>query len=191
MDKIRISTPLEETDIRSLKAGDRVLISGKIYTARDAAHLRLMSCIQMGKALPFDLEGQIIYYAGPSPARPGRVIGACGPTTSYRMDQLTIPLLELGLKGMVGKGDRDTAVIEGIINHGAIYFCAIGGAGALISSRIVSTTTVAYEDLGAEAIMCLEVEDFPVIVAIDSKGNDLYKTEPQKYRKEIDKGGVT
>lgn len=191
MDKIKINTPLKEAEIISLKAGDQVLISGKIYTARDAAHLRLMSSIQLGKELPFDLEGQVIYYAGPSPARPGHAIGACGPTTSYRMDQLTLPLLKLGLKGMIGKGDRDSVVIEGIINHGAIYFCAIGGAGALISSCVVSSTIVAYEDLGAEAIMCLEVEDFPVIVAIDSKGNDLYKTEPQKYRKEIDKGGVT
>ena len=191
MDKIKINTPLTDAVIKKLNAGDQVLITGHIYTARDAAHLRLMSCIQSGEALPFDINGQIIYYAGPSPARPGHAIGACGPTTSLRMDQMTVPLLKLGLKGMIGKGDRDERVLNGIAEYGAVYFCAIGGAGALISSRIISSTIVAYDDLGAEAIMRLEVVDFPVIVAIDSKGNDLYKTEPQKYRKIIDKGGAT
>ncbi len=182
MDKIRISTPLSGNDSQKLNAGDQVLITGKIYTARDAAHLRLVALIDKGEDLPIDFDGQVIYYAGPSPARPNAVIGACGPTTSYRMDDLTKPLLEKGLKGMIGKGDRSDQVIEAMISHNAIYFAAIGGAGALISSCVRSNTVIAFEDLGPEALRCLEVVDFPAIVVIDSKGNNLYKTEPDKYK---------
>lgn len=183
MDKIRIKTPLTEEDVKSLKSGDQVLITGEIYTARDAAHLRLVNLLNEGKELPMDFNGQIVYYAGPSPARPGEVIGACGPTTSYRMDDLTLPLLEKGLKGMVGKGKRNNVVIEGMKRHKAVYFAAIGGAGALIANSIKSNTVVAFEDLGPEALRCLKVEDFPAIVVIDTEGNNLYDSEPEKYRK--------
>lgn len=182
MDKIIVRTPLDHATCQNLKSGDRVLITGIIYTARDAAHLKLVKMIEAGEALPFDLNGQIIYYAGPSPARPGKVIGACGPTTSYRMDDLTKPLLENGLLGMIGKGDRSDDVIEDIKTFGAVYFAAVGGAGALMASSIVRSEVVAFEELGPEAIRCLEVVDFPVIVVIDSKGNDLYKDEPEKYK---------
>lgn len=182
MDKIRISTPLNVTTCQKLKAGDQVLITGKIYTARDAAHLRLVALIEKGETLPIDFDGQVIYYAGPSPVRPNAVIGACGPTTSYRMDDLTKPLLDKGLKGMIGKGDRSASVVEAMKKSNAVYFAAIGGAGALISSCIKSNTVVAFEDLGPEALRCLEVVDFPAIVVIDSKGINLYKTEPDKYK---------
>jgi fumarate hydratase subunit beta len=175
VDKIRISTPLTEAFCRNLIAGTEVLITGTIYTARDAAHMRLLSLIRSGEPLPFDLEGQIIYYAGPSPARPGEVIGACGPTTSYRMDDLTEPLLRLGLKGMIGKGQRSPEVIEQMKTYGAVYFTTIGGAGALIASRVIKSTPVAFEDLGAEAILKLEVVDFPSIVTIDTHGKNLYE----------------
>jgi fumarate hydratase subunit beta len=183
MDKIRITTPLTEEVVKSLKSGDQVLITGEIFTARDAAHLRLVNLLNEGKELPMDFNGQIVYYAGPSPARPGEVIGACGPTTSYRMDDLTLPLLEKGLKGMVGKGKRNNVVIEGMKRHKAVYFAAIGGAGALIANSIKSNTVVAFEDLGPEALRCLKVEDFPAIVVIDTEGNNLYDSEPEKYRK--------
>jgi fumarate hydratase subunit beta len=183
MDKILINTPLNDEKCKSLKAGDQVLISGEIYTARDAAHLKLVNLIRNNEALPMDFNGQIIYYAGPSPARPGAVIGACGPTTSYRMDDLTDPLLEKGLKGMIGKGDREKKVIDSMKKHTAIYFAAIGGAGALIASTIKSNTVVAFEELGPEALRRLEVVDFPAIVVIDSEGNNLYETEPDKYKK--------
>ncbi len=180
--KIKIHTPLTEDVIKKLNSGDQVLISGKIYTARDAAHLKLVAMIENSEALPVDLEGQVIYYAGPSPSRPGEVIGACGPTTSYRMDDLTEPLLQKGLKGMIGKGDRNAHVISCIQEYGAVYFAAIGGAGALISGCIKSNTVVAFEELGAEALRCLEVVDMPAIVVIDTFGNNLYQTQPQKYR---------
>ena len=183
MDKIRITTPLTEEAVKSLKSGDQVLITGEIFTARDAAHLRLVNLLNKGKDLPMDFNGQIVYYAGPSPARPGEVIGACGPTTSYRMDDLTLPLLEKGLKGMVGKGKRNSVVIEGMKRYKAVYFAAIGGAGALIANSIKSNTVVAFEDLGPEALRCLKVEDFPAIVVIDTEGNNLYDSEPEKYRK--------
>lgn len=183
MDKIRINTPLTEEVVKSLKSGDQVLITGEIFTARDAAHLRLVNLLNEGKELPMDFNGQIVYYAGPSPARPGEVIGACGPTTSYRMDDLTLPLLEKGLKGMVGKGKRNNVVIEGMKRHKAVYFAAIGGAGALIANSIKSNTVVAFEDLGPEALRCLKVEDFPAIVVIDTEGNNLYDSEPEKFRK--------
>lgn len=183
MDKIRITTPLTEEVVKSLKSGDQVLITGEIFTARDAAHLRLVNLLNEGKELPMDFNGQIVYYAGPSPARPGEVIGACGPTTSYRMDDLTLPLLEKGLKGMVGKGKRNNVVIEGMKRHKAVYFAAIGGAGALIANSIKSNTVVAFEDLGPEALRCLKVEDFPAIVVIDTEGNNLYDSEPEKFKK--------
>lgn len=183
MSEIRISTPLSESDVLKLKAGDRVLISGTIYTARDAAHMRMLQLIKESKPLPITLEGQVIYYAGPSPAPEGRPIGACGPTTSYRMDKLTPPLLALGLKGMIGKGDRDDAVIQSMVDFGAVYFAAVGGAGALIASTVKSAEVVAFDDLGPEALMALTVLDFPVFVAIDANGADMYRSEPIKYRR--------
>lgn len=182
MDKILINTPISDEVCKTLKAGDQVLITGEIYTARDAAHLKLVNLINNNQVLPMDFNGQIIYYAGPSPARPGAVIGACGPTTSYRMDDLTAPLLERGLKGMIGKGDREAKVIESMIKYNAVYFAAIGGAGALIADSIKSNTVVAFDELGPEALRRLEVIDFPAIVVIDSAGNNLYETEPEKYR---------
>lgn len=182
MDKIKVRSPLEASCIKELRAGDLVLISGDIYTARDAAHMRLNQMIEEGEPLPFDLLGQIIYYAGPSPTRPGAVIGACGPTTSYRMDELTKPLFEKGLMGMIGKGDRSDALIEQMKAFGTIYFAAIGGAGALISSCVKQNDVVAFEELGPEAIRRLVVEDLPVVVVIDSYGDNLYRTEPDKYK---------
>ncbi len=187
MDKIKINTPLTYDVIKSLNSGDQVLLSGKIFTARDAAHQKLVEMIERSETLPIDFEGQVIYYAGPSPAKPGEVIGACGPTTSYRMDDLTEPLLKKGLKGMIGKGDRNVHVVSCIQEYGAVYFAAIGGAGALISGCIKSNTVIAFDELGAEALRCLEVVDMPVIVAIDSLGNNLYQTQPQKYKNRADK----
>ena len=187
MDKIKINTPLTEDVIKKLKSGDQVLITGKIYTARDAAHQKLVEMINNSEALPIDFEGQVIYYAGPSPARPGEVIGACGPTTSYRMDDLTEPLLKKGLKGMIGKGDRNAHVVSCLQKYKAVYFAAIGGAGALISDCIKSNTVIAFGELGAEALRCLEVIDMPAIVVIDTLGNNLYQTEPQKYKNRANK----
>ncbi len=183
MDKIKINTPLTDDVIKRLRSGDQVLISGKIYTARDAAHQKLVAMVERSEELPINFEGQVIYYAGPSPARPGEVIGACGPTTSYRMDGLTEPLFKKGLKGMIGKGDRSAYVVSCIQKYGGVYFAAIGGAGALISGCIKSNTVIAFEALGPEALRCLEVVDMPAIVAIDTFGNNLYQTEPQKYKK--------
>ncbi len=184
MNKIRLTTPLTTNDVDGLKSGDEVLLSGVIYTGRDAAHSRMIDALNNNEDLPFDVKGQIIYYVGPSPAKPGHVIGAAGPTTSYRMDDLTVPLLELGLRGMIGKGQRSEKVIAGMKKHHSVYFAAIGGAGALISSTIVASEIVAYEDLGTEAVRKLQVVDFPVIVVIDSKGNNLYETERAKYRRD-------
>lgn len=178
--KIRITTPLGTEYLQQLRAGDQVLITGTIYTARDAAHKKMIACIDQGEPLPFDVEGQIIYYVGPSPAKPGQVIGAAGPTTSYRMDAYTPALLNLGLKGMIGKGSRSIEVREAMKTCGAIYFAAIGGAGALISASIISSEIIAYEELGAEAIRKLEVIDFPAIVAIDTLGNNLYQFESEE-----------
>ena len=177
----RITTPLTEEKVKSLEAGDTVYISGTIYTGRDAAHQRLIDTLRQGEKLPFDIKDQIIYYVGPAPAKPGQAIGSAGPTTSYRMDDLTVPLLELGLNGMIGKGSRSQKVIEGMKKYGAIYFAAIGGAGALIANSIKGAEVIAYDDLGTEAIRKLEVEDFPVIVVIDNEGNNLYETEREKY----------
>jgi fumarate hydratase subunit beta len=164
----KISVPFREEEIRKLKAGDLVKLSGVIYTARDAAHKRMM------KKLPFNIKGQVIYYAGPTPAPPGRSIGSCGPTTSARMDVYTPFMLKKGLKGMIGKGNRSSEVIKAVKKHKAIYFVAIGGAGALLSRKIKSAKIIAYRDLGAEAIYRLEVEDFPAVVGIDSHGNSIY-----------------
>lgn len=174
MERIEIKTPLSDSLLENLKCGDMVYLTGTIYTARDAAHKRMMEAIKEGKDLPFSVNGSVVYYAGPSPAPPGKIIGSVGPTTSGRMDNMTIPLLQLGLKGMIGKGTRSLEVIESIKNNKAIYFAAIGGAGALISKSVISQKIIAYDDLGTEAIAKLEVVKFPLIVAIDSKGSNIY-----------------
>ncbi len=178
----KIHTPLTDESIMELRVGDQVELSGIIYTARDAAHLRMIETLRSGEEMPFDLDGAVVYYSGSSPAAPGHVIGACGPTTSYRMDEMTVPLLKLGLKGMIGKGERSSEVIKAMQKHKAVYFAAIGGAGALIARSVRKNDIVAYEDLGAEAIRKLEVEAFRVIVVIDAYGNNLYESEPAKYK---------
>ena len=172
---IEIKVPLRNKDIEGLRAGDNLLITGDIYTARDAVHKRLMDLIAGGGRLPFELKGQVIYYTGPTPARPGTVIGSCGPTTSSRMDPYTPQLLERGLKGMIGKGNRGREVEEAIKKHGAVYFIATGGAGALLAQSINKAVPIAFPELGAEAVLRLEVQGFPVTVAIDSRGNNIYK----------------
>jgi len=179
---IRLKTPLSDEDVRRLKIGDRVLINGVIYTGRDAAHKRLYDLLKEGKELPFDIHGQIIYYVGPTPARPGQVFGSAGPTTSYRMDAYAPALIEKGLKGMIGKGMRSDAVKEAMKKHQAVYFAATGGAGALLAKKVKRAEVVAYEDLGPEAIRRLEVEDLPVIVINDVRGNDLYIEGERKYQ---------
>ncbi|MFH1238938.1 MAG: Fe-S-containing hydro-lyase [bacterium] len=184
MSKIkRINTPVSDREIKTLKAGDRVLISGIIYTARDAAHARLADLLAKKQDLPFEPAGQIIYYVGPTPPRKGTVIGSAGPTTSSRMDKYTPQILARGLKGMIGKGPRSPEVLKAIKKYKAVYFAALGGAGALISRHIKKAEIIAYEDLGPEAIRRLEVEDFPVIVVNDIYGHDLYVEGPKKYRK--------
>ncbi|UCG29389.1 MAG: Fe-S-containing hydro-lyase [candidate division WOR-3 bacterium] len=182
-ESIKITPPISDDVIMKLKIGDRVLISGKILTGRDSAHKRLYDLIQAGKSLPVDIEGQIIYYVGPAPAKPGYVIGSAGPTTSYRMDPYAPLLMEHGLKGMIGKGVRSQIVRDAMKQFKAVYFAATGGAGALIAKNIKSARIVAYEDLGPEAIRELEVEDFPVIVANDAFGGDLYQEGAKKYRR--------
>lgn len=179
---IKITTPLTKDIVKTLKAGDRVLISGKIYTARDAAHKRMIDALNRGEALPFDIKDQIIYYAGPAPAKPGEIIGSCGPTTSGRVDVYTPRLLGLGLTGMLGKGDRSESVIRSMKENTAVYFATIGGAGALIAKCVIKAELVAYEDLGAEAIFCLTVSELPAVVAIDSCGRNAYHTGKNKYR---------
>jgi len=178
---IRLKTPLSNTDVEKLKAGDKVLLNGVIYTGRDAAHKRLFDLLQGGKPLPIDLKGQVIYYVGPAPAKPGQAIGSAGPTTSGRMDAYSPKLMETGLKGMIGKGMRRKEVVEAMKKYKAVYFAATGGAGALLAKAIKKAQVVAYEDLGPEAISRLEVEDFPVIVVNDTKGNDLYEEGMRKY----------
>ena len=180
---IRIKTPLSDEDVEKLKAGDRVLISGLIYTGRDEAHKRLVDLINRGEELPFDLRGQIIYYVGPTPARPGKPIGSAGPTTSYRMDSYSPKLMEKGLKGMIGKGMRSREVIDAMRKFKAVYMAAVGGAAALIARRIKKSEIIAYEDLGPEAIRRLEVEDFPAIVVNDIWGNDLYVEGFRSYER--------
>ena len=178
----RINTPLTDDVVRTLKAGDNVLISGVIYTARDAAHKRLVALIEKDKQLPMDIRGQIIYYVGPCPAKPGMAIGSAGPTTSGRMDPYAPILMENGLKGMVGKGRRSKAVQDAMMKHNSVYFAAIGGAGALLSKCVKEAELVAYEDLGPEAIRKLTVEDFPVVAVNDAHGNDLYEQGVKEYR---------
>lgn len=172
---IKLTLPLKKEDIMTLKAGDSVTLSGVMYTARDAAHKRFDDMIQNGEQLPFDIQGQTIYYVGPAPARQGYVVGPAGPTSSYRMDKYTPMLLDMGLVAMIGKGERSSDVIDAIKRNGAVYFAAIGGAAALISKSIVENEPVCFEDLGTEAVHKYTVVDFPCIVAIDSDGNDVYK----------------
>jgi len=180
-DAIRLTTPLKTEDVEKLHIGDRVLLSGTIYTARDAAHKRLIQLIQTGDSLPFQLEGQVIYYVGPSPPKPGKAVGAAGPTTSYRMDAYAPELISLGLKGMIGKGARNQAVKDAMKQYKAVYFAAIGGAGALMARSILTAEVIAYPELGPEAIRRLEVKDFPVIVANDVHGGDLYEEGARMY----------
>ncbi len=179
---IALSTPLTDETVARLRAGDDVRITGVLYTARDAAHKRLAALIEKGEELPVDIRGQIVYYVGPAPAPPGRPIGSAGPTTSYRMDSYAPLLIERGLKGMIGKGSRSRAVREAMSRYGAVYFAAIGGAGALLAKRVVAADVVAYEDLGPEAIWKLTVVDFPVVVVNDVHGNDLYELGVSRYR---------
>ena len=179
----RIFTPLREEDLTELRAGDEILLTGVIYTARDAAHKRMVEALEENSEIPFDLRGQVIYFTGPSPAKPGYVIGSAGPTTSYRMDPYSPRLIEAGLKGMIGKGSRSQAVREAMKRYKAVYFAAIGGAGALISKTIRKAEVIAYPNLGTEAIRRLEVEDFPVTVINDIHGGDLYQEGKIKYRK--------
>lgn len=187
MDNVKITTPLTQETARTLRAGDSCLISGVIYTARDAAHKRLCELVAEGKELPLDIKDSIIYFVGPTPAKPGQAIGSAGPTTSYRMDAYSPTLISLGLTGMIGKGKRGSEVVDAMKQHGAVYFGAIGGCGALLSKCIKKAEVVAYDDLGAEAIRRLEVVDFPAIVIIDSFGNNLYKTGREDYLASIAK----
>ena len=180
MDK-NISAPITTEEAKSLRAGDYVYITGTIYTARDAAHKRMSESLGKGETLPIDMENNIIYYMGPSPAREGRPIGSAGPTTASRMDKYAPKLLDLGLKGMIGKGKRSKEVIDAVVRNGCVYFAAVGGAGAILSKCIKTSEVVAYDDLGTEAIRKLYVEDFRCIVVIDSKGNNLYETAIKEY----------
>ncbi|MBR1693210.1 MAG: Fe-S-containing hydro-lyase [Lachnospiraceae bacterium] len=179
-----IKAPVSAEEIAKLHAGDYVYITGTIYTARDAAHKRMYEALQKGEPLPIPMEGNLIYYMGPSPAREGRPIGSAGPTTASRMDKYAPSLFDLGLKGVIGKGKRSQAVIDSIVKNDAVYFAAVGGAGALLSKAIKASSVVAYEDLGTEAIRRLEVENFPVIVVVDKDGNNLYETAILEYRSE-------
>ena len=176
-----IKAPLEKEIVKTLRAGDYVYITGTIYTARDAAHKRMYEILQEGGELPIDIQGQVIYYMGPSPAREGRPIGSAGPTTASRMDKYAPQLLDLGLGAMIGKGKRSEQVKEAIVRNGSVYFAAVGGAGAILSKCIKKSTVIAYDDLGTEAIRELEVENLPVIVVIDSEGNNLYETAIKEY----------
>lgn len=179
----KIQLPITDNDIRELKAGDSVLLSGTILTGRDAAHKRLFELIENGEDLPVDIKGELIYYVGPAPAKPGYAVGPAGPTSSYRMDKYTPALLDLGLKGMIGKGARSKEVIDSMVKNGCIYFAAIGGSAALIAKSIKKEEILCYEDLGTEAVRRYTVEDFPCIVAIDCRGNNVYENGPKKYRK--------
>lgn len=185
---LRIQAPLLEEAVRKLKAGDRVLIDGPIYTARDAAHKRLVGAMEAGGPVPLDVEGQIMFYVGPCPPKPGQAIGSAGPTTSFRMDPYTPALLRRGLRAMIGKGYRSLQVVQAMKDCGAVYLVATGGAAALIADRVKSSELVAYGDLGTEAIRKLMVEDFPAIVAIDSEGRDLYAEAPVRYGRTRDEG---
>ena len=176
-----ITAPIDKETAKELQAGDYVYLTGTIYTARDAAHKRMQEALDRGEALPIEMEGNVIYYMGPSPAREGRPIGSAGPTTASRMDKYAPKLLDLGLIGMIGKGKRSQAVKDAIVRNGAVYFAAVGGAGALLAGAIKTSEVIAYDDLGTEAIRRLTVENFPVIVVIDAKGQDLYETAVQEY----------
>ena len=179
-----ITTPLTADTVKNLRAGDVVRITGPVYTARDAAHKRMTEALAAGQPLPFDITGQVVYYVGPSPTKPGEVVGSAGPTTSGRMDKYTPTLIEKGMRGMIGKGSRSKEVIDACVKYGAVYFVAVGGAAAVISQSIKGEEMIAYEDLGPEAIRRYEVEDFPAIVCIDAEGNDFYKAGIAKYCKE-------
>lgn len=181
MENIRITTPLTREKVKDLRAGDSCLISGVIYTARDAAHKRLCELVAAGKELPLDIKDSVIYFVGPTPAKPGQAIGSAGPTTSYRMDAYSPTLISLGLTGMIGKGKRGEEVVAAMKEHGAVYFGAIGGCGALLSRCVKKAEVIAYDDLGAEAIRRMEVEDFPAVVIIDSLGNNLYQSGRADY----------
>lgn len=183
MRDLKIQLPLDEKTALSLRAGDSVSLTGTLITGRDAAHQRLFDCLKQGAELPISLIGEVIYYVGPAPAKPGHAVGSAGPTSSYRMDPFTPVLLDQGLKGIIGKGDRDQAVIDALIRNKAVYFAAIGGLGATISKSILKSEVIAYPDLGPEAIHRFWVKDFPAIVVIDALGNDLYAIEQAKYRK--------
>lgn len=177
-----IEVPFDKEIAKQLRSGDYVYITGTIYTARDAAHKRMNEALERGEDLPFDVKDHVIYYMGPSPAREGRPIGSAGPTTASRMDKYAPALLDLGLRGMIGKGKRSDAVKQAIVRNGAVYFAAVGGAGALLSKSILSSEVIAYDDLGTEAIRKLQVKDFPVIVIIDAEGNNLYETAIEAYK---------
>ena len=183
MDK-KLQIPASEAEIEALRSGDMVYITGTIYTARDAAHKRMYDTLAEGGEIPYDIEGSFVYYLGPTPAKPGQVIGSAGPTTSSRMDKYTPTLLGKGLKGMIGKGKRSDAVHDAIVRNGAIYLASVGGAGALLSKAIIESEVIAYDDLGTEAIRKLTVERFPAIVVIDSRGNNLYETAIKEYNRE-------
>ena len=176
-----MNLPMTKEEAASLKAGDYVYLTGTIYTARDAAHKRMDEALDRGESLPFDIEGSIIYYMGPSPAREGRAIGSAGPTTASRMDKYTPRLLDLGMGAMIGKGKRSKAVMDAIVRNGAVYFAAVGGAGAILSKCILSSEIVAYEDLGTEAVRRLAIQDFPVVVVMDALGNNLYETAVKEF----------
>ncbi len=178
-----LETPLREEDVVDLRIGDRVSLNGLIYTARDAAHKRLIEALDKGASLPMDLQGQVIYYVGPTPPRPGRVIGSAGPTTSMRMDSYAPRLIEEGLKATIGKGYRTQPVVDAMVKHKAVYFIAVGGAGAVLAKRIASAKVIAYEDLGTEALRELQVKEFPVVVANDTLGGDIFKEGPKRYAK--------
>ncbi|MGN0487924.1 MAG: Fe-S-containing hydro-lyase [Ruminococcus sp.] len=180
----KLTLPLTDEQIENLKAGDSVLLSGTMITGRDAAHKRLYELAQKGEDFPVDIKGETIYYVGPAPAKPGYAVGPAGPTSSYRMDKYAPTLMDMGLKAMVGKGERNKEVVDAIVRNHGVYFAAIGGAAALIAKSIKSEKLLCYEDLGTEAIREYVVEDFPCVVVIDSKGNNVYETEPQKYNEE-------
>ena len=182
----RLNTPVTKEELSVLRAGDRVLLSGSVYTARDAAHQRMMERLDRGEALPFELEGSAIYYVGPTPERPGQVIGSAGPTTSGRMDKFSPRLLDLGQPVMIGKGARSREVKEAIVRNGAVYLAAMGGAGAVMSASVDSAGVVCWEDLGCEAVRRLHVTDMPLTVVIDSLGNDLYESGPEAYLKSLE-----
>ena len=184
MAEYRIQLPLTDTVIEQLLAGDYVYLSGRVYTARDSAHKRMVEALAAGETLPIDLRGEVLYYVGPTPAKPGQIIGSAGPTTSERMDPFTIPLLEAGLKGAIGKGGRTPPVAEAFRKHHAVYFLAVGGAGALLSKQIKSVEVVAYEDLGTEAIRMMELVEFPVVVCNDVHGGDVVLHGRDEWRRE-------